>query len=595
MPRIVVIQEGKKEPAKLESADPRVEVRPGFSGLAERGMEGPPVFVDAPLASPENQRLALEVGGAMAGGTLGGLSPVPGGALAGAAAGGAVGSGLAELVDPTERPAEAAAVAGATALAGEGVGRAAIGIGGRLLRGTALKEGASEAIGQLAERGETLTPALASESRVLSTVENIAENAIFGGTRIEATRRGAERAAQEAVEEFAEQFITASTREEVGELVQLTLDANREAFKATARGMFRQVDDLVEGVTIPFEDVQQLAREILRESEQGLNLGSLREVAKSVESKGAAVTFETAQALRSDLAAVGRVGTDLIPGRAQAAAKRLAKAVDSAMESSLEGLPNPALDAWRAANAFWKKGAQEFNGALLKRIARAEPEAVVDQFLKNRKPGSIRRVKRLLADDDAWRGVQGAFLGRVLEKARSATGDVAARSIQQQLKSFGDEGLRELFPPEALKTLRRSVRTLELAQGNVSGPGGMAIQLAQGGGLVIGPGSILAGADSATALAGTGVIFVGPALLARFLTNPTVSRWLTAGLKAPPGSKTAARAMAQLGAIAARDRALSDPQDVRSDRDQAVEFVRGATGTARNLGSRALRNLTGDN
>lgn len=254
------------------------------------------------------------------------------------------------------------------------------------------------------------------------------------------------------------------------------------------------------------------------------------------------LSFADAQVLRSDLLAVGRTSTEQIPGRAQATAKQLAAQLDSSMADAATKLGPDAIAAWRTANQFWKTGKETFNNRLIKSIAAKDPEAVFQAAIRNGMPGTIRRMRQIVGNDN-WTAIQGQFLADALAKATDTAGELSGSGLLRQIKLFeGTDGaaLREMFPDAAhIHNLKMLANSLRIAQRQQSGTGSVFIQMAQAGALVGSPWLHL-GVE--------GTILLGPAVLGKLLTNNTMARWLSVGMTAPAGTEAAITATTKLAA-----------------------------------------------
>jgi hypothetical protein len=77
-------------------------------------------------------------------------------------------------------------------------------------------------------------------------------------------------------------------------------------------------------------------------------------------------------------------------------------------------------------------------------------------------------------------------------------------------------------------------------------------------------------------------VLLGPVALAAVYSNKTMVRWLTVGLKEPPGTKLAARAMGQFFANLhnAVDVGITAPEDIKISVGGKIEDFRQGTATA---------------
>jgi hypothetical protein len=341
-----------------------------------------------------------------------------------------------------------------------------------------------EALEDVAKGGGILPPGVVSEGALIDTIENAAESSLFGRGVILKARAGAESIATRAADDFVSVFRRLGTRENVGELVQAALVGGREAFEAENKRLFTSVDRLAKGVRVDLTPLKAQARRLAEQAEKGLGSPTIQKITRRILGKADEVSFGEAQILRSDLLAVTRQSTDLVPNKAIGAAKDLAKLTDTRMTTAATTSRRPDLvDAFRKANQFFKEGVQDFNSSLVKSLFRSDPETVFATAIKGQRPGSIRRIRSLIDDPELWRGVQGQFARDLLANSLEpgGGGTLLGKKLVNNLRAFGDDALHELFSVDEIANLKRVSRTLEVVQSapDKSKVGGMLIQLAQ--------------------------------------------------------------------------------------------------------------------
>ncbi len=542
--------------------------------------------VGAFFTTPEGKRVLVEAGGGLA---LGLAAPEVGipkllsqlgvtlsvtarnllSRMIGAAGGEAIGSVVSETFDPSESPAQSAAAAAALGATGEGVAAGVFKAGQKALAPfkSKLEPGATEAIESVTKRGGIVTPGTALDSRTIDLLENVAEASLFGGGRLQVTKGGARDIAQDIVEDFAGKFRGAGTKEDIGQVVQELIEEGSDAFRAAGRGLFRKVDEVASGLQVDMRATKELAQRVLDKSEGGLGSPGIRRITRTILQKDDSVPFEVAQELRSDLIAIARQGTELVPAKAQGAGKILSKSVDDQMVSAAKASNREeVIAAFREANAFWKQGKATFNSSFIKALARKSPEAVFDAGIKAGRPGTIRTLRETINSPDAWKNIQGQFIDDLLRKSADVSGVVNGGQALRALKRFGDDALRELFPEGETKRFAQVLKTLSLTESPASaeGTGRMLIQLTQGGALLnLVSGGPLRGTSTA--------IILGPPTLARIFTNPTMVKLLTVGLKAPAGSEAVIRASAQLGAALQKEGLLTKVESIGAATQEEID------------------------
>lgn len=509
-------------------------------------------------------RAALEIGGALVGPGIGaGRSLITRALKSGA--GEAAGSLAAETFDPSKDPLLEAGIKGATGIAGETVGTLATrGLQGLLAPGKgSLKEGAVEAIDRLTPEGGVLTPGKATESFTLDLIENAAGASLIGGGRVARTQQQAERILQSQIDDFVDTFWRGADAESAGVLVQKAVEDSVDAWGKAARALYKDVDRLTEQATVDISSLKQQAEALKMQMGAGLPsaapgaMTTLNDILK----KDDVISFADAATLRSDLLSIARGGTDLIPGKAKGFAKALGSGMDRAMTQGAKDLSPEALQAWRAANKFWKKGKGYFNSQVLKSIVRKDPEMAYRAAVQGGRPSTIRNLRSAVMSTpktgrDDWRQIQGQWLQDNIARATNEQGELNGVSFLKRLKSMGDDAFRELFPAGVDRaTLRELGHSLRVAQsGTDTGGLRLVVQFAQAGALA----GIFLTAGEGSAISGAAATFLTPYALARIITNKKAARWLTTGLRAPRGSQVAIRAMSHLGAWMAQEKLFAE-------------------------------------
>jgi len=545
------------------------------SELAEAGIISPEDLEGKTLGEiakdPENQRLALELGLMTLGSVIAPQIALPAAAtrfpraaqflsrVAGAGTGGFLGSLAAEARDPTEKPLETATRAGAAGLVGETVGGLAVKAGGKFLAPfkERLVAGAKAAANMVAKRGGLITPGRLSESRLIDTAESVAGASIFGGGRIKEVSDEAIDISRGIADDFVESFSTGATREDTSLLVQDAIQEGVDTFKELGRSLYGKVDELTGAARVDITATKKLADQLLAKSEKGLGSPDVSKIVNKIKSKGDIVSFEEAQALRSDLLGVVRAKEKgLVAGKGEATAKRLVPTVDRAMQDGARGISDEALTAWRTANAHWKSGSKTFNDRIIKNLATRSPDGLFNTAFKTNNPATIRKIKSIVGDKKAWQEIQGQWTRDVFEKSSNELGELSGTKLLRQIKRWGDGGsLKEIMSPEQIINMRQVARTLQIAEAQASREkvGSIAIQLLQVGAA----GTIFSLNENKAQGAGTAAaIIFGPAIIAKALTNKSFARWLTVGVKAPPGSAQGVKAAARLTAILEKEGAV---------------------------------------
>ena len=492
---------------------------------------------------------------------------------AGMLAGGPIAAGAARLIGAGSRLAGAARIVGTgvgggagtlatggdleeaatTAVLGAGVEAASLGVG-KVIRGglarRSAKTGAGQAIKAAERGGATIQPGLATDSAALDFAQNIVDGAIGSAGRAAKVKGKAVAGTVKELEKTVEKIGGRFGREELGTVISDAVDGGIELFKRRARARYLLLDRSIRrgvkaqggagrkssaALVVDMKGVKAVAQKI----QSGIGLkktsGGTRSIIKDVLGASDSMTFAQAQAIRSDLLALTRTATDPLGSKAVGSAKLLARAVDRAMTKGAGRLSGDALAKWRAANAFWKEEGKLFNNKFIKALASKEPDELVVSLMSKKTPGAWRRVREIVTNGgkspEAWRAVQGSFLGNIVKRSfketKTGAKQLSASSVSRSLDQFGDDTLKEIFPDKAaLQSFRLALRNVRIASSETEASiGKVAIQLGQAGAVT----GLLIGNFTGAAVALTG----GPVILGRLFTNPKFVRWLVTLRVAP--------------------------------------------------------------
>jgi hypothetical protein len=589
----------------MQREDTRNEIIETAIGMAEKGLPvagdqiGPLVERGAKWIAedPQRARAAMEIGG----GILGGMAPVPGARAAAlgrygptiwralqAGLGEATGGLAAESFDPSGPgyvgPALRAVKNFGYGAGGELVGGALFRAGEKVLAPAAKSadETAQEAQQMISERGGQLTAGQLSDSYFVDLMENIAEGSFLGGGRIQRIKQNSDEIAQDIVRDTVRFLGSGNSRAGTGKLMSDVLSGNQQAFQATADTLFKFVDQKAGDASVNLAPVKRQAKQLLDPSQGKKSPVVQSFVRELVENHGNKVSFQEAQKLRSDYLAYTRQNNDPLPGKTQSQLEQLSKAIDSQMDSAAKTLGEEPRQLWRLANNYYKKGAEQFNSRVMKRLTDADPEQVYTELVGNQalRPSRIKMAKEMITKDPStgkvteegqqlWRNIQGRYLMDLISKASEDSaeeavsgtqkvGEISGKSLVKRFNNADPEAMRALFG-ENLNDVKSSLNTLRRAQAAASSDktGRMFIQLTQAGaaadlaGMLPGLGGYLPNAGSFT-------IILGPPALASLVGSKTGAKWLSTGLKAPPGSRQASRATAQVLSQLQKEGTLTD-------------------------------------
>lgn len=516
-----------------------------------------------------------EVIGGTVGSIGGAVSPVPGGAYIGAGAGTAAGrivkKEIAEKImgdfDIPESDKEYwtdIAIAGGIGIIGEAGGRLVIkGLSPFAKRIPAATKKAANYIRRF---GGKLTPAQMTETRILDVLENVTESSLFGGGRIHAFKQSQREMIENIASDIAERFGARATIEEAGTLIQKTIMGNKKAFNVVARRLYEKVDKLA-NIQIPIKSLKSQAKTILKkivpieETTQKTLIPSLKnrttaKLLRDFANLPDEVPFSYLQQWRSDLLQVGYGSSDLIPGKTQGIAKHLAKQIDNAFNNADSKLSGEGLQAFRKANAFWKKGKEIFNNSFIKTIVNKDPELISKSIFRRGAIQPIKKIKRMV-NERTWRRLRGTYLNDLIFKqGLDSSGQISGKRIDVALRNMEESTLKEIFNPNELKELRHFVNATKLIQEKATGlGGGMLIQLTQAGAIM----APIMAPDRALTMGAAGIL-LGPAAMARIFTSDMGIKWLTQGLVTKATTKQGITLASRILALAGKEYLVEQQQ-----------------------------------
>lgn len=319
------------------------------------------------------------------------------------------------------------------------------------------------------------------------------------------------------------------------------------------------------------------------------------------------VTFAEAQKLRSSLLRLKDVEGDAAAPDTRRVTSQLIQDIDSAMQAAGERLPGTteggsAADAWRQFNAFYKAGSKDFNSQFLVKWLNTEtPSQIYDAVMKaapEEITSAMRAIESLPANlskahadprvvaqaseeaANAVANMQGGVMANLLYEAGSEAAPGVRvlsggrlNSAVYRLLDVQDARLKALFPKGQQEEFLRRVHALSRAASDPEkgGIGTLAIQsrsasagitimgaaLGALGGHALGAGPM--GQLGGVSLGGAMAIVLTPRAIATLFSDKAAVDALISGMRAPVGTKTAARAMAHFVSQMARLKLLDDP------------------------------------
>lgn len=458
--------------------------------------------------------------------------------------------------------------------------------------------GAEDALRVLADEGETLTAGQVTKSDFIRNAEAFLENAVGSrGPLIQTQDRAAE-ASKRIVGAFYDSYKKLD-KQQSGKAIQGMFSDRLDSFRTAASKKFKPVDDAIStSGSTGVVDTSALKAEAQRliasgvadiRTPQSASSAVLATVAELPDT----ITFERATNLLSNLGALGRSGTDPIPGQGKRVAGKLASILDAKTQEAADRLTPDLRRQWKEARSFWKTGAADFNDDLIGTILEKQPEDIVEYLVpldgKTRR-SAIERLTKIASTRGEAAASAGDFLdplrGAVLHKMMKDAGGteviygqkplqfVDGASLRQQVAAFGEENLVPIFGKPAADRLATLARTLELSQRKASTvgravshlglPSVLLIQGASGYGIMttdkMGP------AEKAGSLAT--MFFLGPRALSWALRDPKMVSLIGKGSLAAPGTDAARAVTGQMLSRVMRMQQMFGTEEVRQERGE---------------------------
>jgi hypothetical protein len=437
------------------------------------------------------------------------------------------------------------------------------------------------------------TPAQRSTSRVVDTLEEMAEKSFTGGERIrrykELETESFKKLSDDLIADFSTHLTKDATPEEVGLVFQNAYAARDSVYRRLARIKYGRVDRIMKeeiGKITPtapkqnteiFTDSSHIGNKIFRPEEipygkvdlrplkrEAVNLTKTAEKRKGIGSTTAkdsllekvlklddSVTFNEAQAIRSGLMdEIATMSSSADIGRGMA--RNFSKMVDSAMEESAKNLSPDAYKAWREANTFYRGYKQKFNNdfmASLVKVAEKAPEKVIDKIFQNGAVTQIRNVKDLVPAK-TFETLKASYVQKIMQESINGGDFVVGKTLKHKLKAMGQPALKEIFSQQELQRIYNVAKIGETVQRPTGGGGGMLVQLMQGSGAVGLVTGLTTGRNDVAA--SSGIVLIAPNVLARMVLSPAGSRYLMQGFRIPARSKEAATISSKILSSVAR-------------------------------------------
>ena len=546
------------------------------------------------LASPEFRRLALEIGGGVAGAATGGTLyaasrlvrmayPLLVRSLASGVGEGAA-AGLAQTFDPKEDLAKEIFRGFATGMSAEAIGGAIpaiikkIGFKGlkyskeaekaeellsisknKLKNGTSSIDDAAEGL---------ITPGIGSENRYIDIAENLAEKSIFGGGRVIQARKGAENILTKELGTFIDDFSNATTRVDAGELALDAVQNSLDAFRANAKVKYDALTTAAKGVTVDISSTQKIAKKLLEEAKptELLERDGIK-VLNTIKNLDSKVSFSVANNVRSKLLGVGRSSKDPIKGQAALYAQNVTQSLTKNIDETAEAVPGNLKSIYSNAQNFYRQNVKKYNDKTLRSLTKKTPEEVYKTLIKPNRPSTVKNFMEVLKGtkdkeirEELISSIKGTMFSDIGSESNRLYRKLNANYFRKEFEKFGKGTLEEIFTKKELSDVRSLLDALEVAQRKTVGdgvPGGLFIQLMQG--------SAFFGLATGVFTAPSAAVLLAPAVIGKMFTNPTIIKFMKRGFQLNPGSPSFYRNSAQIIGAMVSNNLISE--------DEAEEFL----------------------
>jgi len=608
---------------------------PDFAGLPP--MEQTKVFQERVMFPPEQTEAtfvdhliedAPEIIGGGIGGVLGGLAGGPPGAIAGGALGSAGGRGIEQALEGlfggtfgTEGPPETSLDAlsslarGAALGAGGEIGGLAVAkVAGKVLSpfSKTIEKGAPEARSFLASIGFDLTPAEATNTRILDTAEAIVETSFLGGGKFRAFKILRQEGLEQWADQFGKVFGESLEPDRLGLMIKKTVDGQFRAAELPAQALreFVNREAMVRNVTLDLAPIHEAVAPLVRQADElgkiaseefgdgflqkmfkisqaeEVNTGLLDEAGEAIfREEPARIAFADAVELRTRTQSIA--AKIRLAGNSPVGAKRigdLAEVVKTEMEQALKDQAGDLFQKFDQSTNMFRVNREVFRNNFVKSLLksaddkfRGMPEDIINNLLGPGKTSRIIKIRDAVGvDSKEWHGLQKSFLTKLFRSTRSNPEEpmkgarllAEAFSRKESTGGLGREFMENLLGPQATNDLEVFAKALAKTQQTGGGPGAFAIMLRQpqAAAAAVGAGSfgLISGGTFTGAM---GAILVAPRLLASLFLSPAGRRILIEGAKPGVGTvatvATGIRLTNLLRKLESDDRRFQNPGSIR--------------------------------
>ena len=494
------------------------------------------------------------------------------------------------LETPAER--KEAGLEAVTGAIGGAVGAATLGVASKLMspfKKTVIQD--AQAARRLFSSVEgQLTPAQATDSKLIDFIEEMVENSFTGQPALrtfkEVQQKNVNILSRRIANSLAHGSADQLSDKAIGQLFLNAARGGKQAHRAIVNRMYAEIDDivrpefitkqvpkvleeidpltnrpisrmvkvpkkiLVKGTAVKTEALKKLANKWNVPTAKGKRLVSPIEIRSTIQDILALddnLTFSEMHAIRSGILSRIR-DLQATPGKGSAikGLSDLTSKIDELMEQSARNLPDDAEALWRNTNKFFKEGKEVFDNDFMANLiikGKTEPAKMGEAIFQKGNVREIARAKKAIerasqldpsvSFDKTWSAMKAGYFESLLNRHTDfATGTLKGKGIISELSDRRWlRTLQEGFSNAELNLLKKFAKVTELTQEKTGATGaGVLMKIGQAGAagtLLTAP--FLPGDKRAPAVIGGVGLLLAPAVVARLLTRPAGIKLLTEG------------------------------------------------------------------
>lgn len=422
-------------------------------------------------------------------------------------------------------------------------------------------------------------PATFSQNQIIDTLQGIGEGSLVGSNTIFQFKRGIRKSVVQLQKELVEDFTEGTAKRgtlAASTVLFDTLKGNRTAWSKAGGMLYRTLDD--EGVEVSMKGLQRFTKgqwDLILETGEIAGDPKLNAIFRRAGTKlPPSSSFEASHLLRSKLLSIERAAKKGITPKPNTAriARDMINEITSSMETAAKVRPG-LFKQYRRAADFWRAGSKRFDNDIVRGLTRKLRNHPQLAALAVFHPNTAQEIKlvRKAAGEKAFKEMRGAWLEQLLKDSASKEvgeeGVLMGTEFLNKFGNMGDETLDAIFTKREIATIEDLAKTAAFAQQKTGGVGG-SLKIVQGiaaFSLVASP--LLPEGNFRGITRGTaGVILLGPAVIARMMTNPLSAKLLSEGFKARIGTRQGIALTARLIRDVIKTRSQLNSEEIQRDR-----------------------------